>query len=341
MFLITVFCLVSAYGQNNEQTKKTVEPVLVPLTEEEKKINPRSVVENQPDFTAVQEYLSARSISGFSAISKIARKGSKYRTDTGFVVIITELNKPALRLNGNQTYEEEIGIRKPYISATTPLNPTDLLGFTDISFTALGTIERDGSRLFKIQAKSREFEQEVFLYADLGKQNLFTIIQILSPARSSVQRLKDISFEVPAALFDISGYKPLPKYKWNKVTTAKLFYDGKLRKDFTVFRFENYLFVDLQEPHPATGLMLHWHYLVNLKNKTAEVAFQGMLVTDKGEFAWRSDASEAFSTGELREKLDTPVCEDKNCPPVIVEPNQVIFPSVYYEDRKSLIKITW
>lgn len=333
--------MASAYGQTNEQTKGADEPVLVPLTEEEKKINPRSVVENQPDFTAVQGYFSARSISGFSSVSKVARKGSKYRVDTGFVVVITELNKPALRLNGNQTYEEEVGVRKPYVSATMPLNPTDLLGFPDISFTALGTIELEGTRLLKIQAKSKEFEQEVFLYADLGKKNLFTIIQILSPARNSIQRLKDISFEVPDALFDITGYKPLPKYKWNKVTTAKLFYDGKSRKDFTVFRFENYLFVDLQEPHPATGLMLHWHYLVNLKNKTAEVAFQGMLVTDKGEFAWRSDASEAFSTGELSEKLDTPVCDDKNCPPVKVEPNQVIFPSVYYEDRKSLIKVTW
>ena len=176
VLLIMAFCLVSAGAQNNEQTKKTDEPVLIALTGEEKKINPRSVVENQPDFTAVQGYFSARSVSGFSAVSKVARKGSKYRVDTGFVVVITELNKPALRLNGNQTYEEEVGIRKPYVSATVPLNPTDLLGFPDISFTALGTIELDGTKLLKIQAKSKEFEQEVFLYADLGKKNLLTII---------------------------------------------------------------------------------------------------------------------------------------------------------------------
>ncbi|HEY8563511.1 MAG TPA: hypothetical protein VIL74_24245 [Pyrinomonadaceae bacterium] len=340
--LLAIVCgSVSTYGQNTEQSKKSDEPALAPLTEEEKKLNPRSIVENQPDFTAVQGYFSAREISGFSAVSKIARKGGKFRTDTGFVVIITEANKPAIRLNGDKTYEEEVAVRKPFVSATMPLNPTDLLAFSDVSFTALGTIELEGDKLLKIQAKSRDFNQEVFLYADLGQKNLLTIIQILSPARNSIQRLKDVSFEVPDVLFDISGYKPLPKFKWEKVKTAKVFYDGKLRKDFSVFRFENYLFVDLQEPHPATGLMLHWHYLVNMRRKTAEIAYQGMLTTEKGELAWQSDASEAFSTVELSEKIDTPVCEDKNCPPVVVEPNQIIFPSVYYEDRKSLVKVTW
>lgn len=191
LFLIMACCLSFAYGQNNEQPKKPNEPILVPLTDEEKKLDPRSMVENQPDFMAVESYFSARDISGFSAASKVARKGSKYRTDTGFVVVITELNKPTIRLNGNKTYEEVVGIRKPYVNATIPLNPTELLGFSDISFTALGTIEVNGNKLLKIQAKSKEFNQEIFLYADLGKKNLFTIIQIIGSQRSSIQRLSN------------------------------------------------------------------------------------------------------------------------------------------------------
>ena len=329
IFLITAFCLFSAYGQNNEQTKKSDEPVLIPLTEEEKKIDSRSVVENQPDFMAVQGYFSARSVSGFSAVSKVARKGSKYRTDTGFVVVITELNKPALRLNGDKTYEEEVGIRKPYVSATMPLNPTDLLGFSDISFTALGTIELEGTKLLKIQAKSKQFEQEVFLYADLGKKNLFTIIQILSPARSSVQRLKDISFEVPNALFDLSGYKPLPKFKWNKVKTAKVYFKGKLINDALVYRHENYIFVHVAEFD---------HFFIDLNKKIAEApTFQGLLVAANGAYIWRTSEDEAISVGELSSKVE-PGCD--YCVNIKLEANSLIVP-----ERKNssqvLLKLIW
>jgi len=321
--------MVSVLGQNNEQTKKANEPVVVPLTEEEKKINPRSVVENQPDFTAVQGYFSAREISGFSAASKIARKGNKYRTDTGFVVIITEPNKPALRLNGDKSYEEEIGIRKPFVSATTPLNPTDLLGFADISFTSLGTIELDGSKLLKIQAKSKEFAQEVFLYADLGRKNLLTIIQILSPARNSIQRLNEISFDVPDSLFDISGYKALPKYNWNKVKTATVYFEGKLVKDALVYRYENYIFIHLAEFE---------HVFIDLNKKIAEtVTYRGLLVAKNGAYVWQTNEDEAVSVGELNNKIQSG-CD--YCVNIKLESNSLIVPNPK-NAAQTLLRLTW
>jgi hypothetical protein len=329
IYLITICCAVFAYGQDGEQPKKSDEPVLVPLTEQEKKINPKSVVENQPDFTAVQTYFSAREISGFSTASKVARKGNKYRTDTGFVIIITEPNKPALRLNGNKTFEEEVGIRKPYVSPTSPLNPTDLLGFEDISFSSLGTIDLDGNKLLKIQAKSKEFDEEVFLYADLSKKNLITIVQILSPRRSSIQRLQEISFEVPKEFFNISGYKGLPKYNWNKVKTAKVFFNGKLVNDALVFRHENYIFIHVAEFE---------HFFVDLKKNIADtVVFQGLLVAKSGSYIWRTNEEEAISSGELDGYIE-PDCD--SCVKIKTESDSFIIPD---PDNKSkiLVKVTW
>lgn len=327
VYLIINCCAVFAYGQNGEQHQKSDEPVLVPLTEEEKKINPKGIVENQPDFSAVQAYFSAREISGFSIASKVARKGNKYRTDTGFVVIITEPNKPAIRLNGNKTFEEEVGIRRPYVSPTSPLNPTDLLGFEDISLSSLGTIELDGSKLLKIQAKSKEFDEEVFLYADLGKKNLITIVQILSPRRSSIQRLQEISFEVPKEFFDISGYKELPKYKWKKIQNAKIYHEGKLFEEGVAYRYDKYIYIHAGE---------FSHLLVDVENKVAEtVVFRGLLVSKDGSYIWETDEDEAISSGELNIE---PNC--KYCVKIKVGTNSLTIPN---PDNKSktLLKITW
>lgn len=327
-FFIALFCSFFVYGQNDKQNKPD-EPVLIPLTNDEKKINPKDIISNQPDFTATEVYFSAREISGFSASSKVARKGNKYRTDTGFVVVITEPKKSTLRLNQDKTYEESVGVRKPYVSPTSPLNPTDLLGFEDISFSALGTIDVNKNKLLKIQAKSKEFDEEVFLYADLSKKNLITIIQVLSPRRSSIQRLEEISFEVSDKLFDISDYKSLPKYKWNKVKTAKVFYDGALFAEGIVFRYDKYLFIYAGEFNT---------FLVDLEKKTSGVSFRGLLVAKDGSYIWRTNEDEATSSGGLDGYTKS---DCKKCPKVEVSSNYVILPDPMYDYNKILVKVTW
>jgi hypothetical protein len=327
--LITFFCFTSVGAQNGNPQEKSNEPVLNPLTEEEKKLVPKDIIANQPDFTAVESYFSARSISGFSVAGKVARKGKKYRYDTGFVVVISELNKPLLRLNQDMTYEETVGIVKPFVSPTAPLNPTDLLGFTDISFDALGTIMLDGEKLLKIQAKSKEFAQEVFLYANLNKKNLITIIQIISPQRSGIQRLHEISFEVPDALFDISGYRLLPKYNWSKVKTAKVFFKGKLIEDALVFRHEDYIFVHVAEFE---------HFFIDLKKKIADtVVFQGLLVAKSGAYIWRTGEDEAISVGEPGGVIE------KNCEDCVQIQTGTNFLTIPDPENKSqtLVRVTW
>jgi hypothetical protein len=289
-------CLAILAADAQQAPPDPAEPVLRPLTEDEKRLVPRDIVANQPDFTATEGYFSAREISGFSGASKIARKGRRYRVDTGMVVVITEPGKPMLRLSPSKTYEEGVAPFHPRVSPTSPLNPTDLLLLKGITFTALGTIELDGNKLMKIQAKSEEFDQEVFLYSDLGRRNLITIVQVQSPRRSGTQRLRDISFDVPAELFDISGYRALPKFNWKKVETAKVTYRGKVVPGGLVFRHGDYLFVHAGEFD---------HIFIDLRTKTAAtVVYRGMLLSKEGYPVWQTKETEAVSVGVLENVID-------------------------------------
>lgn len=305
------------------------EPPLLPLTEAERKIDLRTLVEDQPDFHAVENYFSARDISGFSAAFKVARKGKQYRTDTGMVIVITELNKPRIRLTDDKTYEEGVGNHRPFISATVSLNPTDLLGYEDISFEGLGAIELDGSRLLKIQAKSKGFQPEVYLYADPRQRNLITIVQIIAPQRRSIQRLQQVSFDVPPAFFDLAGRKPLPKFEWKKVASAKVTYRGKEVPNGMVFRHGDYLFVHAGEFD---------HFFLDLKNGIADtVVFQGLLAAKDGRYIWTTNETEALSIGDLTKIID-PKCD--SCVTFKGEGNSVSLPD---PDRKVqvLLRVDW
>lgn len=317
---------LTCLGQN-VQTRQ--EPELLPLTDDEKKVNFRDLVAKQPDFTAVENYSSAREISGFSSSSKVARKGTKFRVDTGMVVVFTELNKPTIRLAANKRYEEGVGVYKPFVSATTPLNPTNLLGFEDIDFVALGAIELDGARLLKIQAKSKAFNQEVFLYADRNQKNLIRIVQILGPTRRSIQRYDQVSFNVPAELFDLSGFTALPKFSWKKVVAAQVTHQGKKVGDGLVYRHADYLYVHAGE---------FSHFLIDLKKGGAmTVVYRGMLLSKDGYYIWSTTEDEAVSIGEPADSIDS---KDEDYVKVTVTGNSVTVPD---PDKKGriLLKVEW
>ena len=290
-WIILIFSTV-VFGQ--KPNTKEQEPVLVPLTAEEAKIDVKSLVANQPDYMATENFFFSEGFGGFSASQKVAKKGNQYRIDTGVVVAISELNKPTINVNNNKTYEESVGLHKPFVTPSKSLNPTDLLGFEDITFSALGTITLDRNKLLKIQAGSKHFEEKVFLYADLGRKNLITIVQVLGLRQGSIERLVDISFDVPVGLFNISGYRVLPKFEWTRVKSAKVIFKGTLAKDAVVFRHEQYIFV-----HPAE----FEDFLVDLKNGIgATVVFEGLLQDKDGSYIWRSNADEAIS-GEFDYEL--------------------------------------
>lgn len=316
----------------------------MPLTEAERVLDPKSIIANQPDFVADEVFFYGEGFGGFSAKSRVARKGSRYRIDTGVVVVITEPGKPAIRLYaGSKTFEETPANQGPPPGSGRPIDPQALAYREGVIFTSLGTQVVDGHKCLKIEAKSDGQSAKIYLYAAEDLNYLVIAAQVLNPPRGAIQRLQNISLKVPDSLFEIpSGYKLLPKYRWERVDSAKVTYDGKTHNDFSVFRSHNGdLFVTLTEPHPATGLLLHWHYLVWLKEKIVEVAYQGTLTTSKGELAWQSKEEEAFSTGDSTPDRERSPCSERGCPKTVVGTNYVQFPSVYYEDRKSMIRVAW
>ena len=330
-----VFCLVfglgivSVFGQITKPNEQPKEPELIPLTTEESKIDLKNLLASQPDYAAKQNFFFSEGFGGFGASNKIAKKGNKYRTDTGFVVVISELNKPTLRLNSDKTYEESVGVRKPYVTPSSPLNPTDLLGFGDISLSALGTVTVDGNKLLKIQAKSKEFKEDVFLYVDFSRKSLITIIQVLGLRQGSIGRLQDISFDVPNELFDLSDYRAVPKFMWKRVKTAKVVYKGKLVSDAQVFRYDDFIFVHVEEFEDM---------LINLKTSTAlTVVFQGELVSKDGSYIWRTDEDEAISIGEPGLYFKNP-CKD--CVKIRSDLNSTTIPDPEHKSR-TLLKLNW
>ena len=344
---VSLLCIGYVTAQTrrpSSMTKPSDEPPIMPLSEAERALDLPGIVANQPDFVADESFFYNEGFGGFGAKRHVARKGNRYFIDTGFVKIIVESDKE-IRLNDASKTFEETPIRNQLVlSNGRPINPQMLASQNGVKFIALGTQFIDGHKCLKIEAKLNEQDVQVFLYAAEDLKYLIIAAQVLNPPRSSVQKLQNISLEVPSQLAEIPpDYKPLPKYKWMRIDSAEVFYDGKLQKDYSVFRSEdgNQLFVTLYEPHPNSGLPLPWHYLVYLKEQTVEVGYQGLLITKNGDFAWQTKEKEASSSGEDKPDKDHYPCDGQRCTKTIVGTNFVQFPSVYFEDRKSIVKVTW
>jgi hypothetical protein len=68
-------------------------------------------------------------------------------------------------------------------------------------------------------------------------KNLVIVAQIVGPKRSTLQRLGNISLDVPDSLVQIPpDYKSIAHDRWLKLENAKVTYGGKISKDFVVFR---------------------------------------------------------------------------------------------------------
>lgn len=344
IFWVSLLAIGVATAQvRNAKPATQEEQPLIPLTDAERALDFKAIVANQPDFVADEVFFYDEGFGGFSAKRHVARKGNRYFVDTGFVKFIVEPGKE-IRLNDrNRTFEETAIGTELVLGNGHPIDPTDLPSQKGATFAGLGTQIIDGHKCLKIEAKIPDQQAQVFLYAAEDLKYLIIAAQVLNPPRGSIQRLQNISLDVPPALVETPvGYKPVAKHKWSRVDSAIVTYDGKRAKDFSVFRSDddNQLFVTLYEPHPNTGLPLPWHYLVFLKEQTVEIAFQGTLISGDGKFAWGTNAKEAFSNGENKPDNQHYPCEGK-CPKTIVGTNSVHFPSVYYDDRKSMVRVTW
>ena len=343
---LSLILVGGAHAQVRKATPETAqdEPQVTPLTDAERALDLKSIVAGQPDFVADELFFYSEGFGGFSAKRHVARKGDRLFIDTGLVKIIHAPGKE-IRLDDRGKTFVETPVGSDFVLGNGhPIDPTHLALQQGVTFVGLGTLTIDGHKCLKIEAKVPNQKAQVFLYAAEDLKYLIIAAQVLNPPRGSIQRLQNISLDVPNGLVEVPpDYRPLPKHRWSRVESAMVIYDGKPGKDFSVFRSDdgNQLFVTLYEPHPNTGRPLPWHYLVFLKEQTVEIAFQGTLITTEGRLAWDANAKEAFSDGENRPDKESYPCEGRKCPKTIVGTNSVQFPSVYYEDRKSLVRVPW
>jgi hypothetical protein len=310
---------------------------LAPLTDEEKKLNYREMVANQPDFTADMSYFRSHYVSGSGFGYKLTRKGNRFRKESQFWTFVGETGKSRVRLNPNKTYNDLESIDYETPGAASDFDPKLLAAEAETVFTPLGKITIDGHECIKIAVKRKDAatrEEELYLYAARDLRNLIIAAQIVDSNATLVQRLQNISLDVPDSLVQIPpDYKPLERDVWKKVENATVKYGGKESKDFGVFRSptgELFIWVnDAQYP---------WHYLAHPKEEFVETAFQGMLVTRDSKYIWQTKEAEALSDTYYR-RPDYLTERKKSSNPLKAAPGSLKFQS---NDSKDIwIEVTY
>ena len=313
------------------------EEVLTPLTEEERSLNLRDVILNQPDFVADLSFFVGEGFGGFSGGERLARKGNRYRQESQFWIFIGEVGKSAARLYPNAKVYDDFEAARGGLEDGLLFDLRALALESDVNFTALGTALIDGQKCIKVEATRPGSPEKTYLYVARGLKNLAIVSQSIGPKRSMVERLSNVSLEVPANLVEIpSDYKPIGHDRWVKVETAKVTYKGNPAKDFGVFRAPGgELFIWISDAYYP------WEYLVRPNQGTVEIAFEGLLVTRSGEYVWQTKEMEAFSQTGYRVASERGAYETDEDRRVIVSQNSVKFRSRSYEQDKAMIEVSW
>ncbi|HEY0428664.1 MAG TPA: WG repeat-containing protein [Pyrinomonadaceae bacterium] len=318
--------------KNQEKQEKEENEKLTPLSEEEKRLNFREIVANQPDFAADISFFYSEEFGGTGFSYRLARKGTKYRKESQFWIVVGETGKSRIRLNpSDKSYNDLESVDDETAGGATDFNPQTLAD-AENTFSGLGKIDVDGHECIKIEVKRKQRENEkIYLYAAKDLKNLIIAAQILTPPRALVQRLSNISLGVAENLVNVPpDYKPIERDVWKKVENAKVKFNGKFSKNFAVFRSPTgELFVSVDESNDNNPFV--WQYLVRPKEAVVTIAFQGMLVTRKGEYVWRTKEIEAFS--EVYYRNAAVIKEDKaRGKSVQVQSNSIKFPT-HFSDK--------
>lgn len=307
--------------------------VLTPLTEEEKALNARDLILNQPDFVADLNFFVSEGFGGYGGAQRLARKGKRYRAESPTWLFIGELGKPSAQVFPKQKTYDAFDSDRGGSADSTPLNPQALSLEPGVTFTALGSIEIDGHHCIKIEAARPGKPEKFDFYAARDLKNLVIVAQVIESRRSMVQRLGNISLEVPDSVVEIpADYKPVEHDRWTRVENAKVTEKGRVYKDAAVFRAPGgQLFIRVND----------WTYLVRPQEAKVEGVFQGLLVATSGEYVWLTKENEAYSLTNYRIAAPPSKWDHEEDMRVIVKPKSVTFRSNNYSKNKAMIEVIW
>ncbi len=315
-------------------TENQTEEVLAPLTDAERQMDPRDVVLNQPDFVADLEFFVGEGFGGFSGAEHVAHKGSRYREESQFWVFVGESGKKSVQLYPQYKLYDDMVPPEEGLGGSGAVDPKTLALESDASFSALGTVQIDGHKCIKIEVVRKEKPEKIYLYAALDLKNLVIVAQEIGANRGMVQRLHNVSLDVPDSLVRVpSDFKPILHDKWTKVKSAKVTFKDRPCKDFAVFRApggELFLWVD-DGDYP-------WAYLYRPKQGTVEIAFEGLLVSRSGTYIWQTKETEAFSLADYRDPAERPTYTR---PIESVTPNSITFRSENLSIKYAIVQVSW
>lgn len=312
--------------KNSQKQEKEENEKLTSLTDEEKNLNFKELIANQPDFSADLSYFRSESVSGGGGSERITRKGNRYRKESQFWIFLGETGKPSVRLEPEtKTYNELEPADDENLSYSSPFNPKTLANETNITVTPLGKTTIDGHDCIKLQVqrKGENLEKEkISLYLAKDLKYLVILAQVQNPPYSFGQLLENISLNVAESLVQIPpDYKPIERDLWKKVENVKVKYQGKFSKDFGVFQSPTgELFVWVNDAKYP------WHYLIRPNQLTVETAYEGMLITRNGKYIWETKEKEALSDTSYRNTVSTKENESDNTK-IIKQKKLIKFPS--------------
>jgi hypothetical protein len=330
------FDSLKAFQAPNQAPQK-IEEVLTPLTDEERLLNTRQLMLDQPDFVAdvgffQADFVNGAAIGGLSFAEKVAVKGNRFREESQYWVFVGEIGKTAVRLDPrNKVYDDLLPSRGDGSASGVPY-PKMLAADANIVFTALGTTPINGHKCIKIEAAQEGKPVKIYFYAAPDLKNLVIASVLISPQRQVRQSLNNISLDIADGLVQIPpDYSAIPHDRWTKVESAKVTYKGQPSNNFGVFRAPGgELFIWVQDAYYP------WDYLYRPQQKIVEVAFQGLLVNRSGEFIWKTTNTEAFSLPAYRIPNDKAHTEH-----VDVQENLIKFHSFSYERDNATIEVSW
>lgn len=181
------------------------------------KVEARDLLTRQPDFMAeetIDDFESAIG-SGFSAVTEVAKKGDTYRASNSAFIFFFRPNRPYLRLfRKNKTYEEINLTEMQRSTWHSYANHVEIFAKQGgVNFEIVGATRIDGRECIKIKAtpkdNSANSEEALYFYVAKDLRHLVVRTELVTPNRRTVWSLKNISFDVPAELFEIPrDYKP-------------------------------------------------------------------------------------------------------------------------------------
>jgi hypothetical protein len=169
----------------------------------------RQMLANQPDYTAMQQFLFSEGFGGFGAKSKVARLGSRQVEVTEDTIFIHEPGKPTIKVFPKRKEYSELPLEK---NDDFSVSPEEIARRSDVVFKSLGTETVGRYKCLIIEASYKDEklkERKVVFWAAPQLKNL--VIKSATSLGEQVKfltLLEDVSLRVNEKLFRIPrGYK--------------------------------------------------------------------------------------------------------------------------------------